>query len=224
MARKSDTKVKVVRATHNAKVKLDKDGLPLYGYNSDGTPRKRPPMSDELKEKMNAARHAAMEQRRAAGTLVKRQPKKGKIENIVKGFTRSDQEQIFYMFKLVLIQGSLEAGKETLEEMIKAKRRTPFGLVFQVLMEALTNTDPKERFKVLMEIVYLCVGKPTVRAEILNEGSPLLAIQNNYLTSLPEELKTQLATAMQDDMERHGKTKEDYRDFPMVQQIIDDAK
>lgn len=214
------TKIKIVKTTKKrSNIPLDKDGLPLYGYNADGEPRKRPPMTDEQKAVLRAGREKAI----AAGTI-SRQPKKGKIEKIVKGFTRSDQEQIFYMFKLVLIQGSIQSGKETLREMIDARRKTPFGLVFEVLMEALASTDPKERFKVLMEIVYLCVGKPTVRAEILNEGSPLLAVQNNYLTTLPEELKTQLATAMQDDMERQGKTKEDYKDFPMVQQIIDDYK
>lgn len=213
------TKIKIVKTTRRSNIPLDKDGLPLYGYNANGEPRKQPPLSEEKKEAMRLGRERA----KAEGKMV-RQKKKGKIENIIKGFTRSDQEQIFYMFKLVLIQGSIQSGKETLREMITAKRKTPFGLVFEVLMEALASTDPKERFKVLMEIVYLCVGKPTVRAEILNEGSPLLAVQNNYLSTLPEELKTQLATAMQDDMERQGKTKEDYKDFPMVQQIIEDAQ
>lgn len=211
-------KLKEIKTHYSHSIPLDEAGEPIYGYKKDGTPRKRAAKTPEEMVAMRA-RKAALEKE---GLIEKRTSRK--IENLVKGFTRADQEQIFYMFKLVLVQGSLNAGLETLEEMRNAKRKTPFGLVFQVLMEALTSTNPKDRFHILMEIIYLCVGKPTVRAEIMNEGSPLLAIQNNYLAKLPEELQTQLATAMQDDMERRGKTKEDYKDFPIVKQIIDGAK
>lgn len=195
----------------------DENGNPIYGYKKDGTPRKTPAHTAEEMLAIREKRAQLVKE----GKLNKRKYDK-RLENIVKGFTRSDQEQIFYMFKLVLVQGSVEQGVQTLMEMKSAKKRTPFGLVFEVLMDALSSTNPKDRFHILMEIIYLCVGKPTVRAEIMNDGSPLLAIQNNYLTKLPDELKTQLATAMQDDMERHGKSKEDYSDFPIVQQILEE--